>query len=1283
MAIVEVFLGAILTVLLEKLDSGELLKFLRRVGIEAQIKEWHATLSTIEAVLTDAENKQTENKGVKLWLNDLEDLAYDLEDLVDELNAEASLRKIRENEGSTSKVKKLIPTCCTNLSLNDFMLERGIASKLKEISSRLEALSKREKMLNLVKNVRGRPYERWPTSSLVVESEVYGREEDKAKIIEILESNDDLVIPIVGMGGVGKTTLVQLVYNDERLKDKFDTKAWACVSDEFDPIKVTKSILEEVSSGERCDSDNFNTLQVKLEKSLLKKKFLVVLDDIWNEKYEDWDILRRPFLAGERGSKIIITTRNVRVAEIMSKIPAYNLNVLSEVDALSLLAQHAFGVKTFDGHPDLIKIGISMVRRCENLPLAVKALGGLLRTADGPEKWTEVLESAIWIAEGTSEILPALKLSYHYLRPELKRCFAYCALFPKHYEFDKFHLVHFWMAEGLVQQEPIEEVGSHYFDKLLARSFFQKSIANASPFEMHDSFGMQDRFVMHGLFNDLAMSVAGDNCLRMDVELKENLPSTISEKVRHLSFMRHRYETYPRFNILDRVQKLRTFLPLTVDKSLYDTGSQDFLSHRILFRLLPNLSCLRVLSLNDYSIYELPDSIGDFRHLRYLGLARTSLKWLPESVSTLINLQVLILIGCRNLTKLPTSMENLINLRHLDIASTPKLHEMPQGIAQLASLRTLTKMTASKNNGMRLKDLGNLSFLQGDISIEELQNVANVQDAMDANLSDKPSLSKIRLAWSKDYDDSRNKFFELELLNALKPHENLSTLEIKYFGGESFSNWIGDSAFFKLAKISFNFCKNCTALPPLGQLPLLRDLSIRGIDQVKVIGAEFYGNRGHEELPFPSLVSLTFEDMSNWEEWHGIEGVIKLPWLCELKIKGCSKLIRVPDLFLPSLHELIATECNEVVLNHMKNLESLAEIKLTKIFGLTSVIKAFVQFPFTLESFEVDGCDDLVTLWPSDNTVRNLVNLREVHVRSCYQLLSLQEIDVLPRLRILEIERCGALELLPDKMTCLERLKISECPSLKMMMMLQDCCTLLSELFIGNWVNWNWLGPGHTYQSLNVLELCYCDGLESFPHGGLPTPNLKAISICHCQHLKSLPERMDLLSSLMGLRVINCASLRELFPQENIPPILSYLDVKICGKLKPLGEWGLHKLTSLNFFGFSRCPELISLTNNRDEEHCVLPPSLIYLTLDDLPNLETLSKGFQKLTSLQLLFIRKCPKLEALPMEDQLKKLSRLEIKDCPLLKKQCLKNKGDYWPIIADIPLVVIDDRSIYNPCP
>ncbi|CAA2980125.1 disease resistance RPP13 1 [Olea europaea subsp. europaea] len=1283
MAIGEVFIGALITVLLDKLASGELMKFLRGVGIDAQLKEWRETLLMMEAVLNDAENKQTANRAVKEWLKNLEDLAYDLDDLVDELNTEVSRRKIRENHEanrlSTSMVRKLIPSCCTNFSFHDFMSERGIASKLKDISGRLETQMKKISILSLVENVSGRPYrttERLDLTSVVEESEVYGREKDKENILNMLlgeESSDSpiSVIPIVGMGGVGKTTLAQLVYNNDRLKDVFDLKAWACVSDQFDALMVTKTILKQVSPG-RYDDDDLNTLQVKLKQNLSNKKFLLVLDDVWNEYYEDWDILKRPFLASKPGSKIIVTTRQHLVAKIMSHSPAYDLNVLSGTDALSLLAQHALEAKTFDACPDLRDIGKAVVKRCENLPLAVKALGGLLRTIVSPNEWEDVLNSEIWMAEDKSKILPSLKLSYQYLRPQLKRCFAYCALFPKDYKFDKSRLVHLWIAEGFLQvpqgKMPTQG-GSKYFDELFTRSFFQKSRANAS------------YYVMHDLLNDLATFVAGDKCLRMDDELKEDLPSNIFENVHHLSFIRHKCEMYQRFNFVKEVRSLRTFLPLPID-----TYFPEFISPRVLLDILPKLHCLRVLSLSDYKIYELPNFIGDLEHLRYLDLTETLLKCLPESVSNLINLQVLILRGCYRLTKLPANMENFMHLFYLDIVGTRELNEMPQGIAQLKSLQMLSKMDVSKSSGMRLKHLGNLSLLQGEISIMKLKNVVNVQEAIDARLTYR-SLTKVKLAWSDEIGDSQNEILEFDVLKALKPHCNLSSLEIEYYQGLKFSNWIGDLSFSKLERICFSFCENCTTLPSLGQLPSLRELNVWGMFRVKVIGAEFYGDKG----PFPALERLTFMDMPDWEEWlglkHEVEGIVRFPQLSKLYIGRCPKLVKLPILSLPSLHELQAYECNEVVLSHMHNLESLTQLNLGKIFRLTSVSKAFMQFPFALENLAVHDCNDLETLWPSDRIAQSLVNLRRLSVDTCPKLLSLGDIDALPVLRNLEIRKCESLEFVPNSVSCLERLEITNCPSLKTMMKLQDCNTSLECLWLESRANLNLtnlLGSVHNYTSLQWLYIFFCDDLESFPPGGLPTPNLKFLYIFCCQQLKSLPDRMELISSLEVLSVADCPLLVEPFPQGKFPPNLMHLLFNNCGNLKPLAEWGLHKITSLEIFELTGgSPELVSFPNedNDDDNNRLLPPYIRTLNLSDLPSLESLSKGFQNLTSLRHLSIYNCPKLVALPMEDQLDRLRSLQIRKCPLLKQRCLKNKGDYWPIIADIPNIVIDGCSVHDP--
>ncbi|KAL2514496.1 putative disease resistance RPP13-like protein 1 [Forsythia ovata] len=1285
MAIGEVFLGAFVTVLLDRLASRELLKFLRPLGIGAQLKKWRRTLLMIKAVLTDAENKQARNEAVKEWLNDLEDLAYDLDDLVDKLNTEAVQRKLMEtDEESTSQVQKLFSTFSNNFSVRDFISERGINSELQEINERLEDLAQQISMLSLVMNVKGssdKTGERLQLTSVVEESEVHGREKDKEDILKMLlevESSDCpvSVIPIVGMGGVGKTTLAQLVYNDNRLKGEFDLMAWACVSDEFDALRITKIILEAVFSGS-CDYTDLNMLQVKLKESLSKKRFLVVLDDVWNEKYGDWDILRRPFLAGKPGSKIIVTTRHEKVAKIMSRIPAYHLNLLLDNDALSLLAQLSLGTKTFDVRPDLREIGKSVVRRCQNLPLAVKSLGGLLRTKVSPKEWEGVLNSENWIAEEKSEILPALKLSYHYLPPELKQCFVYCAIFPKDYEFDKSQLVYLWMAEGFLKQSQeslMEELGNDYFDELLTRSFFQKSSVNTS------------RFVMHDLINDLAMCVSGYKCLRLDDMLKDNIQRNSSEKVRHLSLISHHYESYDRFSSVNSFQSLRTFLPLS------NYGHSLFhLTQRILHDVVPRLYCMRELSLSSCRIYELPSSIGDLRHLRYFNLYRTRLKWLPESVSTLCNLQVLILEGCVKLSKLPAHMDKLINLRHLNIVDTSQLREMSEGIARLTSLQTLSKLIVSKTSGLKINDLRDFSLLKGEISIEELQHVVNVQEATDARLTNKPSLNKIRLIWSSTFDDSRNEVLELDVLDALKPHKNLSSLEIKFYSGAKFPSWIGDSSFSMLTTISFNLCKKCSTLPTLGKLPLLKDLSFQGMDHVKVIGTEFYGNVCDGESLFPSLENLTFEDMSKWEEWHGLapgaQCAIEIPKLHRFSIRRCPKLVSLPTFSFPFLRELSVENCNEVVLNSMHNLASLTQLVLVKIPGLISVLEAFEQLPLKLEHFEIDDCDDLVTLWPSENIVRRLVNLKSVRVKRCPKLLSMREIVVIGSLGI---ESCASLELLPDNISSCRDLVISKCPSLKMMTTLEDCSTSLEHLTIGSWVNLNLtnlMGSLHDYSSLTWLTIYGCNGLESFPQGGLPIPKLRRLDINGCRDLRFLPDRMEQLLSLEVLLVNYCHSLTWSFHQQNIPPNLICLSIGNCG-LKPLEKLDLHKLNSLNSFSLqSVYPELVSFSNDNDDDdqHYLLPPSLRSLQLWNLPNLETLSKGFQNLTSLRYLIIIDCPKLVELPMEDLLGKLYSLQILDCPLLKKRCLKNEGDYWPIIADIPKVNIDGCSIYDPesCP
>ncbi|RVW79843.1 putative disease resistance RPP13-like protein 1 [Vitis vinifera] len=348
-------LSASLKVLLNRMDSPEVRTFLRGQKLSATLRrELKMKLLAVKAVLNDAEAKQITNSDVKDWMDELKDAVYDAEDLVDDITTEALRCKMESD--SQSQVRNIIFGVGENLS------------------------------------------KRWPTTSLVDESGVYGRDADKEKIVEFLlfhnaSGNKIGVIALVGMGGIGKTTLTQLVYNDRRVVEYFDLKAWVCVSDEFDLVRITKTILKAFdsgTSGKSPDDDDLNLLQLKLKERLSRKKFLLVLDDVWNEDYNIWDLLRTPFSVGLNGSKIIVTTRIEKVAAVMHSAPIHHLGQLSFEDCWSLFAKHAFENGDSSSHPKLEEIGKEIVKKCDGLPLAAKTLGeGFLQQSEKGKKTME------------------------------------------------------------------------------------------------------------------------------------------------------------------------------------------------------------------------------------------------------------------------------------------------------------------------------------------------------------------------------------------------------------------------------------------------------------------------------------------------------------------------------------------------------------------------------------------------------------------------------------------------------------------------------------------------------------------------------------------------------------------------------------------------------------------------------------------------------------------------------------------------------------------------------
>ncbi|XP_049347736.1 putative disease resistance RPP13-like protein 1 [Solanum verrucosum] len=714
--------------------------------------------------------------------------------------------------------------------------------KLENTIETLEELEKQIGRLDLTKYLdSGKQETRESSTSVVDESDILGRQKEIEGLIDRLLSEDGknlTVVPVVGMGGVGKTTLAKVVYNDENVKKHFDLKSWVCVSEPYDILRITKELLQEI--GLTVDN-NLNQLQVKLKEGLKGKTFLIVLDDVWNENYKEWDDLRNLFVQGDVGSKIIVTTRKESVA-LMMGCGAINVGTLSSEVSWDLFKRHSFENRDPEEHPELEEVGIQIAHKCKGLPLALKVLAGILRSKSEVDEWRDILRSEIWELQSCANgILPALMLSYNDLRPQLKRCFAFCAIYPKDYLFCKEQVIHLWIANGLVQQL---HSANHYFLELRSRSLFEK-VRESSEWNLGE-------FLMHDLVNDLAKIASSNLCIR----LEEIEASHMLEQSRHISYSMEK-GNLEKLKPLYNLEQLRTLLPLNIQQYSFPQ------SKRVLHDIFPRLTSLRALSLSHYLNRELPNDLFiKLKHLRFLDLSGTFIKKLPDSICVLYNLETLLLSHCSYLKELPLHMEKLINLRHLDIS---KAHlRTPLHLSKLKSLDVLVgaNFILSGRGGFRMEDLGEVHNLYGSLSILELQNVVDRRESLKANMREKKHVERLSLEWSGSFAD--NSQTERDILDELQPNTNIKEVEITGYRGTKFPNWLGDHSFHKLINLSLSNGKDCDSLPALGQLPCLKFLTIRGMHQITKVTEEFYGSSSSTK-PFNSLEKLEFGEMPEWE----------------------------------------------------------------------------------------------------------------------------------------------------------------------------------------------------------------------------------------------------------------------------------------------------------------------------------------------------------------------------------------------------------------------------------
>ncbi|KAL4393779.1 hypothetical protein AHAS_Ahas02G0086100 [Arachis hypogaea] len=758
-----------------------------------------------EALVADAEMKQFGNPSVRKWLDHLRDAVYCAEDLLDTVLTKAATRKEESFSWSLS-----------------FYINRDrddMVDKMEGVVRRIEDLGRQKDFLGLEKIPTGSSSWRTPSSSLV-KGNVYGREDDQKALVQMLNDNNEYhlsVIAIVGIGGVGKTTLAQWLYNNAEFMEGFDLKAWVCVSEKFEVVETTRNVIKQIHGG-TCSLDDFSSLQNALKEELSNKKFFIVLDDVWSNDGDKWSNFMNPFQQnGKKGSIIFLTTREENVASTVQNCQPYFLRKLSEDYCWSVFAENASFPQS-NGRAAIEEIGRKIVKKCDGLPLAAETLGRLLRTKHDVEEWNKILMSDIWeFSVEKSKIIPALLISYFHLSPYLKRCFVYCALFPKDFEFVKDVLIFLWMTEDLLpppkRGESLEEVGCECFDELTSRLLFTKSE------------GFDDYFVMHDLLHDLAIFLAGDFYCNSE-----------------------------------ELESLRTLLLFG------DFWSPNCNIEAATCEILSKCKYLRVLSLR--KLDEVPNLIGELIHLRYLNLSWTDdIKTLPESLCNLCNLQILKLYQCSELTTLPSGLHNLVNLRHLDIRGT-SLEEMPRKMSKLNQLHVLSSFVVGKHKDNGIQELGGLVHLHGSVEIKKLENIVDVNKAKRAKIMDKKHIDELCLKWSSGDDLVSSTQKERDILDKLQPQNGLKELKIKGYKGTIFPDWLGNYSYENMTRVSLKSCKNCCMLPSLGQLPSLKSLRIEGLDQLRSIGEEFYKNEGAHHsshiAAFPSLETLLFDNNITW-----------------------------------------------------------------------------------------------------------------------------------------------------------------------------------------------------------------------------------------------------------------------------------------------------------------------------------------------------------------------------------------------------------------------------------
>ncbi|KAL8119167.1 putative disease resistance protein RGA4 [Apium graveolens] len=1098
-------------------------------------------LESIDALLSDAATKKLTAYAVQNWFSKLEDVAHVADAFMDELAYEVTRHKVCNSH----KVLEFF-----GVYKNSNLYRFKVARKIKYINTSFDNIFKWAGDLGLqpvahlsssvqVKEIRNTP----PFED---ESQIVGRDGDVSYLVETVCKNheqDLQVIAVVGMGGQGKTTLARMVYNKEDVIKMFPKRMWVTVSDDFDFMKILNQMVVSLTSTTSM-LENTEGLIKNLQKYLMGKKFLLVLDDVWNEIQGEWENLRNSLLGvgGARGSNILVTTRKQEVVDAMQCSVSYQVEKLSEEYSWELFKQGAFSYGGVLEDEEFAAIGRKLVEKCGGLPLAIKTLGGLLRTKKSEQEWLLIQNNEIWKSKG---VLSSLRLSYDNLPyPSLKKCFTYFSILSKDTVIYKNELVQIWMALGFLlpprdSNALMEDIGNEYFNILLWNSLLQDV--------GRDEFGNVTSCKMHDLVHDLAL------------DLSKHHSATVKAKneLNHASGA-----IYLRLD--NRVSDIKP----TILKRSFSRVHLLYAGDCIRGDVLPYLKHLTVLVLNTNIVTnELPSSLRKLKFLKHLDISCCPYK-LPSYITKLYNLQTLRVL---TLQELPKKICNLINLRHLYIVNEYERFIFI-GIEKLTCLQTLPHFMASRDHNCHLGQLEGLNNLRGKLHLYGLSDVSSREEASKAKLCKKSNIQRLLLDWTNNGEERDDREYNDEdVMEGLKPHTNLKRLTIAKFKGMAFASWI--PMMTNLVRIMLRDCNICEKFPSLGHLPKLREMEMNKMNNVKVIGSDFCGSISSDEISgsgpeknvktmYPSLTKLILWDLPNLEEWlepvmsTGVEDqrtILIFPKVEVLTVGSCSKFSRIPSKSFMSLKslEIMNLDSSSILETMSRNISSITHLRLWNVsdgaggsFNIKSIDKLVKNNSLSLKRLSLHDCQGLKSLTLG-------VALETLEVRSCPDLSSINAVGESSGLRHLMIERCPSLsewEFFQNIRTSLVNLIFS--PSLEEIDEFPWPFSSSSVISFPNLISLKLKGwekvksilpageDDHrlsiTFPALTELYINDFEGVKALPDSLAKLPSLKELHIVNCENLMSLPS-FEECDSLDSLTISGCAILKERCRKESGP----------------------------------------------------------------------------------------------------------------------------------------------------